>query len=195
MSPPRDFGGPVPASVDRRRRAATLALRRWLRARIAAALALLLVRLSAGLVAGVVQAGEAKRKVIIDDDGFSLMHVMLLEADDVEVLGVTSVSGDVWVNRATASALRGLEILGRSDVPVVAGANDPLLNSEALTERWEAVYGRLTWKGAWMKQWVEPTKQAAPTYCGPNDPVDLPWGNPTTKPKDEIAGYERPHPG
>lgn len=160
---------------------------RPLRARIAATLALLLVCLSAGLVAGVAQAGEAKRKVIIDDDGFSLMHVMLLEADDVEVLGVTSVSGDVWVNRATASALRGLEILGRSDVPVVAGANDPLLNSEALTDRWEAAYGRLTWKGAWMKQWVEQTKQTAPTYYGPNDPVNLPWGNPTTKPKDEIA--------
>lgn len=156
------------------------------RARIAASAALL-ASVFAVLVAGVACAGEAKRKVIIDDDGFSLMHVMLLEADDVEVLGLTSVSGDVWVNRAAASALRGLEILGRSDVPVVAGANDPLLNSEALTDRWEALYGRLTWKGAWMKQWVEKTQQTAPKYYGPNDPVDLPWGNPSTKPRDETA--------
>lgn len=115
------------------------------------------------------------------------MHMMLLEADDVEVLGITSVTGDLWVNRASASALRGLEILGRTDVPVMAGATYPLLNSEAATTRWEALYGKLTWKGAWMKQWVEPTVQSTPPYHGPNDPVDLPWGNPTTKLKDEIA--------
>lgn len=157
------------------------------RARAARTLRLLLVGLMAATVGGVVQAAEARRKVIIDDEGFSLMHMMLLEADDVEVLGLTSASGNVWVNRATAYALRGLEILGRTDVPVVAGATYPLLNTEAQTTRWEAIYGKLTWKGAWMKQWVEPTAQSTPPYYGPNDPVDLPWGNPKTKPQDEIA--------
>ena len=63
-----------------------------------------------------------KRKVIIDDDGFSMMHVMLLRAPDVEVVGITSVSGDLWATRAAATALRGLELLGRSDVPVAVGA-------------------------------------------------------------------------
>jgi inosine-uridine nucleoside N-ribohydrolase len=38
-----------------------------------------------------------------------------------------------------------------------------------------------------MKQWVESTVQSTPPYHGPNDPVDLPWGNPTTRLKDEIA--------
>ena len=148
----------------------------------------LLLCLLAAALGGAAHGAEPWRKVIIDDDGFSLMHVMLLEADDVEVLGITTVTGDPWVNRATAMALRGLEVLGRTDVPVVQGANDPLLNSEALTDRWEALYGKLTWKGAWMRQWVEPTVQSAPKYYGPNDPVnDLPWGNPTTKAKDEIA--------
>ncbi|MGK2911067.1 MAG: nucleoside hydrolase [Sphingobium sp.] len=127
------------------------------------------------------------RKVIIDDEGFALMHLMLLEADDVDVLGITTVSGNVWANRATAYALRGLEVMGRTDVPVVQGATYPLLNSEALTERWEALYGKLTWKGAWMKQWAEPTLQAAPPYFGPTDPVNLSWGNPVTKPSPEIA--------
>ena len=137
---------------------------------------------------GTAHAAEARRKVIIDDDGFGLMQIMLLEADDVEVLGLTSVSGDVWANRATAYDLRGLEILGRSDVPVVAGATYPLLNSEALTTKWEALYGRLTWKGAWMRSWVEPTAQSAPKYYGPDDPVDdLPWGAPKTRAEDEIA--------
>lgn len=145
--------------------------------RIAALLLMLLVAIPA----------EAKRKVIIDDEGFGLMHMMLLADPDVEVLGITTVSGNVWVNRATAQALRGLEIVGRRDVPVVPGATYPLVNTEAATERWEALYGKLTWKGAWMKAWAEPTVQSTPPYHRPDDPVDLPWGNPTTKPADEIA--------
>ena len=132
-------------------------------------------------------AAEPRRKVIIDDDGFGLMQLMLLSAGDVEVLGLTTVSGNSWANRVTAYALRGTESAGRTDVPVVPGATYPLVNSEALTDRWEALYGKLTWKGAWMKAWVEPTQQSTPAYFGPNDAVDLPWGNPHTKPSPEIA--------
>jgi inosine-uridine nucleoside N-ribohydrolase len=138
------------------------------------------------LAANPAQAAE-KRKIIIDDEGFSLMHVMLLNDPDVEVLGITVVTGNVWVKRGVAMALRGLELTRRTDVPVFAGATYPLLNSEALTDRWEALYGKLTWKGAWMKQWVEPTKQSTPPYFGPDDPIDLPGGNPTIKAADEIA--------
>jgi len=125
--------------------------------------------------------GAERRKVIIDDDGFSMMHVMLLKSPDVDVLGLTSVSGDLWASRAAAQELRGLELLGRSDVPVAQGATYPLVNSEALTDRWEALYGKLVWRGVWMRHWVEPTLQPAPVYRGPFDPVtDLPYGNPTT---------------
>ncbi|BBC73835.1 nucleoside hydrolase [Altererythrobacter sp. B11] len=133
-------------------------------------------------------AHAESRKIIIDDEGFGLMHLMLLEAPDVDVLGITTVSGNAWANRATAMVLRGLEIADRTDIPVVPGATYPLLNSERLTERWEALYGKLTWKGAWMKQWVEPTLQSTPRYFGPDDPVtDLPEGLPSIKPSDEIA--------
>ncbi|CAN5119150.1 nucleoside hydrolase [soil metagenome] len=138
-------------------------------------------------IATTAPAQTPKRKVIIDDEGFSLMHMMLLQSPDVEVIGITTVSGNVWANRATAMALRGLEIMGRTDVPVVQGAVYPLMNSEAQMEQFEALYGKLTWKGAWMKQWVEPTAQSTPPYHGPDDPVDLPQGNPTTKPLDEAA--------
>ena len=133
------------------------------------------------------QNRDAPIKVIIDDEGFALMHLMLLESDRVEVLGITSVSGNVWANRATAMALRGLEITGDTDVPVAEGATFPLINSEALTERWEAIYGKLVWKGAWMKEWVESTQQSTPPYFGPGDPVDLPEGNPAITKSDEIA--------
>lgn len=145
------------------------------------------VWLAAVLAFGGAHAEPARRKVIIDDEGFGLMHLMLLESADVEVVGITTVSGNTWANRATAMALRGLEIAGRTNVPVVQGATYPLLNSEVLTERWEALYGKLTWKGAWMKQWVEESAQSTPPYHGPGDPVILPGGNPKTGPSPEIA--------
>lgn len=146
-----------------------------------------LLALLAG-TAALAQDAPPRRKVIIDDDGFGLMQMMLLQSPDVEVLAVTTVSGNVWANRATAFALRGLEAMGRTDVPVAQGATYPLVNSEAATERWEALYGKLVWKGAWQKQWVEPVQQqAAPDYHGPDDAVLLDWGQPTTKPADEIA--------
>ena len=134
-----------------------------------------------------VQAQEMKRKIIVDDDGFTLSQLMLLTADDVDVLGVTTVSGDAWANRVTTYALRGVELAGRTDVPVVPGATYPILNSEALTDRWETLYGKLTWKGAWMRNWIEPTQQSAPPFFGPNDPVILSWGSPISKPSTEIA--------
>ncbi|MCJ2179020.1 nucleoside hydrolase [Novosphingobium album (ex Hu et al. 2023)] len=136
---------------------------------------------------GSAHADPVKRKVIIDDEGFALMHLTLLESSKVDVIGITTVSGNTWANRATAMALRGLEIAHRPDIPVVQGATYPLLNSEALTERWESLYGKLTWKGAWMKKWVESTVQSAPVYYGPNDPVELPNGNPKLKASPEIA--------
>ncbi|MGA1797179.1 nucleoside hydrolase [Sphingomonas sp. 4RDLI-65] len=139
------------------------------------------------LSTGPATAQDHRRKVIIDDEGFGLMHLMLLDAPDVDVVGITTVSGNVWANRATALALRGVEIAGRTDVPVVQGATYPLLNSEALTDRWEALYGKLIWKGAWMKAWVEPTQQAAPPYYGPTDSVVLPGGNAKIEPSTEIA--------
>lgn len=146
------------------------------------------------------QAGDAPRKVIIDDEGFALMHLMLLESRDVEVVGLTTVSGNVWANRATALALKGLEVMGRSDIPVAQGATFPLVNSEVQTDRWEALYGKLTWKGAWMKQWAEPTQQSTPSYFGPDDPVNLPGGNAAGTPSPEIAAnfmirMVRAHPG
>ena len=39
--------------------------------------------------------------------------------------------------------------LRRTDVPVIAGAEFPLLNSKEESERWEAMYGKFEYKGAW----------------------------------------------
>ncbi|HBK47545.1 MAG TPA: nucleoside hydrolase [Xanthomonadaceae bacterium] len=130
-----------------------------------------------------------KRLLIYDDDVwiFNIPQLMALQAPDVHVLGLTITSGSGWHDENVAHALRLTEIAGRTDVPVVPGATFPLVNSEKMTERWEALYGKLVWKGAWMKQWVENTEQLMPSYHAHDVVPDLPEGNPTVKPANEIA--------
>lgn len=133
------------------------------------------------------QVQQPDRLVIFDDDGFALAQWMVLKSPHVKVLGFSTVSGDFWQKEATAYALRGVEIAQRPDVPVVAGATYPLLNSEKRTQRWESLYGKLVWKGAWMQQWVEKTNQPLPPYHPADVVPNLPWGNPTSKPAPEAA--------
>ena len=101
---------------------------------------------------------QVKIKVIVDQDargpGTSDQQAILvfLQSEKFEVLGITTVSGDQWVKEETQHVLRLLEIADRSDVPVIAGAEFPLLNSKEETERWEALYGRLEYKGCWTER-------------------------------------------
>ena len=73
----------------------------------------------------------AKEKVIVDsdmvilyDDGVAMM--MLANHPDIELLGVTIVSGNTWVSEAAAYALRQLEVMNRTDIPVALGIRYPL---------------------------------------------------------------------
>src|ERR1700740_2659282 len=103
------------------------------------------------------QGADGRRAVIIDQDMFgpggSNMNsvLMLLQAPDVDVLGIVVSSGDGWRDEEIAQTLRMLELVGRTDVPVYAGAVFPLLNSAARTKAWERRYGALVWKGAWTE--------------------------------------------
>lgn len=157
---------------------------------------LLLRALRAGLLAlaalgiatpTLAKEAPARQMVIIDDEGISLMHMSLLASPDIDVVGVTSVTGNLWAPRGAATQLRMLEMMGRTDVPVAQGALYPLLNTEERTKRWEALYGKLTWKGVWMREWVEPTKQSTPAYRAPDDLSDIPGGSPTTHAIPETA--------
>ena len=72
----------------------------------------------------------AKEKVILDsdmvvlyDDGVAMM--MLANHPNIDLLGVTIVPGNTWVSEGTAYALRQLEILNRTDVPVAMGIRYP----------------------------------------------------------------------
>jgi len=58
------------------------------------------------------------------DDAIALL--LALASPEVELLGVTTVAGNQTVDKTTANALRVLELVGRDDVPVAAGAGRPL---------------------------------------------------------------------
>ena len=100
-------------------------------------------------------ASAQKIKVIVDQDargpGTSDQQAILvfLQSEKFDVLGITTVSGDQWVKEETQHVLRLLEIANCTDVPVIAGAEFPLLNSKEESERWEALYGKFEYKGAW----------------------------------------------
>ena len=127
-----------------------------------------------------------RRKDIIDQDTLgpattNLQSVaLLLNAPDVEGLGICVPTGDHWRDQQVRHALRFLEIVGRTDVPVVPGALMPLVNTPAATARWEEKHGKLIYNGAW--DLTRPGKWADPHHT-----PDLPEGNPTTAPAAESA--------
>ena len=59
------------------------------------------------------------------DDAIALL--LALGSDEVELRGVTTVAGNQTVEKTTANAIRVLELVGRGEVPVAAGAGRPLL--------------------------------------------------------------------
>jgi len=139
-----------------------------------------------------------KTKVIIDQDArgpaTTDMQSMLifLQSDKFDVLGITTVSGDQWVREETKRTLRLLEIAGRTDVPVIEGAEFTLLNSKEETERWEALYGKLRYKGCWS----DFSNRAANTppafregYHEPDVIPPLVEGEPHTKALDDTAAH------
>jgi purine nucleosidase len=98
---------------------------------------------------------QKKIKVIADQDSAGpegtnfLSLLMLLRAPRVDLLGITTVSGDQWVEPATVFALWSTEITNRRDVPVIKGAEQPLVNSAREQEVREKLYGSyLGWHGS-----------------------------------------------
>jgi inosine-uridine nucleoside N-ribohydrolase len=67
------------------------------------------------------------------DDAIALL--LALASPELDLLGVTTVSGNQTLEKTTANAIRVLDHLGRTDVPVAAGAPRPLVR-----ERYVAAY-------------------------------------------------------
>jgi inosine-uridine nucleoside N-ribohydrolase len=133
----------------------------------------------------VAQQNPEKRKIIIDQDaagpaGTDQQSILLLiQSPQTEVLGVTVVTGDGWLKDEVAHTLRMLELIGRTDIPVVAGAEYPLVRRKEETELWEQQYGIVPWLGAWTPRLYHPPDQLG----------EMPEGRPTTKPLDEDAAH------
>ena len=158
------------------------------------ALSLLVMIAALGLPAQPAASAEAspKRKVIIDQDAFgpggpNLQPIlMLLQAPDIEVLGITVESGDGWQKENVAHTLRMLELIGRPEIPVLAGATYPLINTEEGTRRWEKLYGKLAYKGAWTRSWPAGTVTRTPYHAADVVPP-LVEGTSKLKPASETA--------
>jgi purine nucleosidase len=131
------------------------------------------------------QQSSGKRKIIIDQDaagpgGTDQQSILLLiQSPQTEVLGITVVTGDAWLKEEVAHTLRTLEIIGRTDIPVVPGAGYPLVRRKDEAELWEQQYGSIPWVGAWTPRYYHPADQLG----------DMPEGKPTTKALDEDAAH------
>jgi purine nucleosidase len=91
-------------------------------------------------------AGE-KRMVIYDQDNSGpfgtdiLGTLMMLQADNIDLLGITLVTGDAWMKQEMAFTLRLLEMMGRTDIPVYPGAEFPMLNTKEEWQLRQQLYG------------------------------------------------------
>ena len=129
---------------------------------------------------------QEKRKVIIDQDaagpgGTDMQAILaLINSPLTDVLGITVLTGDAWRDEEVQHTLRLLEIIGRTDIPVVPGATFPLVSSKAYIAKWETLYGKVVYQGAWNYAKGHPVH-------GPYEIPEMPEGKPTTKASMEAA--------
>jgi purine nucleosidase len=132
------------------------------------------------------------RLLLIDQDGSgpggsNQMAIMtLLQSPQAKVLGITMVSGNAWEPEEVAHTLRMLELIHRTDVPVVPGAIFPLVRTQQETMLWQKLYGTTSWLGAWGD--AAQQTGAAPKHA-PETVPPLTEGKPTTQPLSEDAAH------
>jgi purine nucleosidase len=145
-----------------------------------------------------------ERLVLIDQDGSgpggsNQMAIMaLLQSPRAEVLGITIVTGNAWRDEEVQHTLRMLELIGRSDVPVVPGAVFPLVRTQEETRIASQLTGKVVWLGAWGQgpttlvqtpTGVVGVMPANQQTHGPWEVPRLPEGAPHTKALDEDAAH------
>lgn len=138
--------------------------------------------------AAAVSAAAQKRKVIIDQDasgpgGTDMQSILaLVNSPDTDVLGITVVTGDQWRDEEVQHTLRLMEIVGRTDIPIVPGAAFPLVSSKEYIAKWETMYGKVVYQGAW-------NFAVGHAVHSPKEIPPMPEGTPTTKASSEDAAH------
>ncbi|RWZ58024.1 nucleoside hydrolase [Halobacillus fulvus] len=79
---------------------------------------------------------EQKRKVILDcdpghDDAISII-LGASKVSNLDIVGITTVAGNVEVEKNTLNALKVCDMIGLHDVPVAQGATKPLLKTREI---------------------------------------------------------------
>jgi len=129
---------------------------------------------------------QTKRKVIIDQDcagpgGTDMQAILaLINSPETEVLGIAVLTGDAWRDEEVAHTLRMLEIIGRTDIPVLPGAVFPLVSSKEYIAKWQTLYGKIVYQGAW-------NFAGHHAVHGPYEIPALPEGAPSAKASTESA--------
>ena len=123
-----------------------------------------------------VHGAEGERvKVFIDQDTSgpggtdSVSIALLLQAPNIDVVGIGVVAGDAWLEQAVYHTLKIVELTGKTHVPVAAGSAVPLLNTQEMMRRREALWGEKAgdgWHGNWGSE-VPPRHEIPPAPGGP----------------------------
>src|SRR3989442_2268456 len=82
-------------------------------------------------------------RVIIDQDGGiddALALILALRSPELEVAGITAVSGNVTVEQATLNGLRVVDLLNRGDMPVATGLANQLVRDAILATSFHGKY-------------------------------------------------------
>jgi pyrimidine-specific ribonucleoside hydrolase len=86
----------------------------------------------------------SRRPIILDcdpghDDALAIL--LALARPEVDLLGITTVGGNAPLEATTRNALRVLTLAGRSDIPVAAGADRPLVRPLRIAAQVHGVSG------------------------------------------------------
>jgi purine nucleosidase len=135
---------------------------------------------------------QTPRMVLIDQDGGGpggsnqMSMMVLLQSPEAKVLGITMVSGDAWEPEEVAHTLRMLELIHRTDVPVVPGAVFPLVRTEQESMAARGLDGSFPWYGAWGDLAAKTSREP---HHGAFVIPPLQEGEPSTKPLNEDAAH------
>ncbi len=154
------------------------------------------------------RAPTPKRLVLIDQDGSGpggsnqMAMMVLLQAPQVQVLGITMVTGNAWRDEEAQHTLRMLELIHRTDVPVALGAVFPLVRTQQETALATPLNGQVGWLGAWgagpttlvttphgVLNVKDDSGAISTALHGPYEVPPMPEGTPTTRPIDEDAAH------